>query len=81
MLGLGPVSNRGPLKLRPFEIGISGLAGQIRRTGNQAALFDVWAIGADARLELTEYCGLKAEFFTGRPSETTTRRSCKSSTR
>lgn len=65
MLGMGPTSKRGPLEMRPLEFGISGLVGQIRRSGIDGAVFNVWAIGADARLELTDYCGLKAEFFHG----------------
>lgn len=65
MLGLGPLTQRGPLKMRPFEIAMSGLVGQIRRTGAELTIFDVWAIGADARIELSEWCGVKAEAFHG----------------
>ena len=50
MLGLGPTAQRGPLQMRPFEVAVSGLVGEIRRTGANRAIFDVWAVGADARI-------------------------------
>ena len=65
MLGLGPTAQRGPLQMRPFEVAVSGLVGEIRRTGANRAIFDVWAVGADARIEFTDRCGIKAEVFRG----------------
>jgi hypothetical protein len=43
------------------------LVGQLRRTdfpGPNRTL-DVWALGADARVSMTERLGFKGEFFTG----------------
>jgi hypothetical protein len=65
MLGLGPVTKRGILEFRTVELGLSGLGGQIRRAGAERATFNIWAVGADARCQLTERCGLKGEVFHG----------------
>jgi hypothetical protein len=65
-IGLGEKRAIGGELLRPFEIGISGLVGQLRRTdflGNH--ILDTWAFGADARMALGERFGVKGEFFTG----------------
>lgn len=66
-LGLGQATMKGGQQVRPVEFGCSGLVGQLRRTdfpGPNRTL-DVWAIGADARISLTERLGFKGEFFTG----------------
>ena len=59
MSGLEPVP--------PFQLGSSGVGGQIRTTQlltNQVAA-DVWGIGADLRWQLTSCLGIAREFYTG----------------
>jgi hypothetical protein len=66
-IGLGEATMKDGQQVRPIEFGCSGLVGQLRRTdfpGPNRTL-DVWALGADARVALTERLGFKGEFFTG----------------
>lgn len=64
-IGLGPLCKRHGVKSRPVELGVSGLVGQIRRTGTPITVLDVWAVGADAKVALTDRLGLQGEFFHG----------------
>lgn len=64
-IGLGPECERNGAKSRPVELGVSGLLGQLRRTGTPFAEIDVWAVGADAKVALTDRCGFQGEFFSG----------------
>ncbi len=51
---------------RPFEIGVSGLVGQLRRTSfPNNRIHDVWAVGADFHLAMGQAVGFNGEFFTG----------------
>ena len=64
-LGLGCLMNvHGEIK-RPFEVGVSGLTGEVRRAGRRGPERDVWAIGADLRLALTNGIGIQGELFHG----------------
>ena len=52
---------KGGQRGRPVEIGCSGLVGQLRRTdfpGPNRTL-DVWALGADARIAVSERLGFE----------------------
>lgn len=37
----------------------------VRRTGVERRQFDVWAVGADAQIQLSHQCGVRGEFFMG----------------
>jgi hypothetical protein len=66
VLGAGAESKKYGVATRRFEIGTSGLLGQLRRAEfGDSTLIDVWAFGVDGKADLTECCGLKAEFFSG----------------
>ncbi len=64
-LGLGPVSQKGGVKSRPFELGFSGLVGELRRTGTPSNIYQVWSFGTDLKIAFTEDIGIKGEFFHG----------------
>ncbi len=65
VVALGPKPRR-PEELRRFELGASGLAGQLRRTdAGTRHIYDVWAFGTDMHVALTDSVGFKGEFFTG----------------
>jgi hypothetical protein len=54
--------------VRAHEVGVSGLVGELRRTGDAQIpnMFgDVWAIGADARFAITDCLGVKGELYHG----------------
>ena len=62
-IGLG---TKQPGQSRPFEMGVSGLVGELRRTdviGNH--IYDVWAFGSDVHLAFNDFVGFNGEFFTG----------------
>ena len=66
-LALGPLTGEGLTARRPFEIGVSGLVGQIRTTTvaiNQV-IADVWGVGGDVRWAVNERFGVQGEFYTG----------------
>lgn len=66
VLGAGREVEKYGFVTRRFEIGMSGLLGQLRRADfGDTTLIDVWAYGVDAKADLTECCGLQAEFFSG----------------
>ncbi len=65
MIGLGRKPSLPGLP-RPFELGVSGLVGQLRRTDLPTNhIHDVWAFGTDFHIGLTDAVGLNGEFFTG----------------
>jgi hypothetical protein len=66
-LALGPLTGEGPLARRPFEIGVSGVVGQIRTTTPLVTqvVADIWGVGSDLRWAVTDRFGVQGEFFTG----------------
>jgi hypothetical protein len=66
-LGLGMLEGEGLEAHRPLEIGLSGMAGQIRSTTLPATrvVADVWGLGADGRLAINHFCGVQGEVFYG----------------
>ena len=49
-----------------FESGFSGLVGKLRRTDMPTNIIhNVWAVGSDFQLAITEQFGFRSEFFTG----------------
>lgn len=67
-LGVGPLVRRAGVCVRAHEVGVSGLVGQLRRTGDVLtpnAVADVWAVGADARAAVTDRLGVKCEVYHG----------------
>jgi hypothetical protein len=67
-LGVGPMVPRAGVCVHAHEVGVSGLVGELRRTGNLVtpnAVADVWAVGADARVALTDRLGVKGEVYHG----------------
>jgi hypothetical protein len=64
--GYGPRCELAGEQKRTVEVGISGLVGQLRRTGlGPPDVADVWAYGIDAQVKLTDWLGVKGEFFDG----------------
>ncbi|PHS11128.1 MAG: hypothetical protein COA78_10325 [Blastopirellula sp.] len=62
---LGPKPKQ-PGASRPVEFGVSGLIGQLRRTDTPTNhIHDVWAVGMDGHVALSQRMGLNAEFFMG----------------
>jgi hypothetical protein len=72
-LALGPVNDyMGGRKQRAIEMGVSGVVGQIRSTrvdlgtpGPLRVIQDIWALGSDLQLVLTDRMGVFGEFFIG----------------
>jgi hypothetical protein len=66
-LGLGPMTGEGLLARRPFEVGVSGLVGQVRDTvpGVRQMVASVWGLGGDARWRMTDRFGAQGEVFVG----------------
>jgi hypothetical protein len=72
-LGLGKIQEfMGGRKRRPFELGVSGVVGQLRTTrlsGTPTTLSrtvaDVRGVGADLQWAMTDRFGMVAEIFTG----------------
>jgi hypothetical protein len=67
-LGVGRLVEREGTCVRAHEVGVSGVIGQLRRTGDVLtpnSIGDVWAVGADARFAITDCLGVKGEFYTG----------------
>ncbi len=62
-LGLGSIRENHGAKERPFEVGFSGVVGEIRRTGLPTTIYDVRAVGSDVRVNLSDRAGV-----TGAPS-------------
>lgn len=66
-LGIGTPDTSGLEPVRPIQVGISGLGGQIRTTGILAnqVVADVWGLGVDLRWQMTSCFGIAGEFYTG----------------
>jgi hypothetical protein len=63
---VGPESQEGLIKKRPFEVGVSTVVGQLRTVfGFNAVIADVWGLAGDLRWRIGERFGLAAEIFTG----------------
>jgi hypothetical protein len=64
---LGPLIGEGRDTRRPFEVGFSGVVGQIRTTipAQTQVVADVWGIGSDLRWAITDRSGVQGEFYTG----------------
>jgi hypothetical protein len=69
LYGFGPEEQLGLDKRRPLEIGLSGVAGQVRRTSPapvpMQVVSDVWGVGLDFRFKLTERFGFQGELIQG----------------
>jgi X-X-X-Leu-X-X-Gly heptad repeat protein len=64
--GWGPKCELAGEVKRTVEVGVSGLVGELRRTGlGPPVVEDVWACGLDAQMRLTDWCGVKGELFSG----------------
>jgi hypothetical protein len=63
----GPLTGEGDLATRPFEVGISGVVGQIRTTVPfvRQVVADVWGLGADCRWAVTDRFGVQGELYVG----------------
>jgi hypothetical protein len=60
----------GLLPMRPFEVGVSGVVGEIRDTvfapvGLSRFVADVWGLAADFRWRVNDFWGFAGELFTG----------------
>jgi hypothetical protein len=65
-LGLGPIIGEGLTAHRQFEVGVSGVVGEIRTTALAVReVADVWGIGIDVRYEITRRCGVQGEYYLG----------------
>jgi hypothetical protein len=66
-LGLGGIEGTGPAATRPFEIGVSGVVGQMRTTEPlvRQVVTDVWGLGVDFRWKMTDRFGVMGEAYTG----------------
>lgn len=65
---IGELNQEGLAAVRPIEVGISGVVGQIRSTDLGPAtrvVADVWGIAGDLRLRISERLGIQGEVFTG----------------
>ena len=68
--GLGKPARIGLLRQRPFEVGISGVVGQLRRTAlpsepPRRVVSDTRGVNLDFRVNLAERFGFKGEVYTG----------------
>lgn len=65
-LGLGPLD--AAQAKRPFEIGLSGVVGEIRSTplAGTRVVTDVWGVAVDYRWQMTERFGVAGEAYTGK---------------
>ena len=66
-LGLGYIEGVGLSARRPFEIGVSGVVGQLRTTDPTVGrvVADVWGLSTDFRWKMTDRFGFAGEAFTG----------------
>src|SRR5262249_9094840 len=66
-IALGPLTGEGLKARRPFEVGISGVVGQIRTTVPfvRQVVDDIWGLGSDFRWAVTERFGIQGELYTG----------------
>ena len=67
MYGSGAPEQVGLDARRPFEIGLSGVVGQVRRTQlANRVVSDVWGVALDYRWKLTDRFGIQGELVHGR---------------
>ncbi|MCP4941678.1 MAG: hypothetical protein GY924_06800 [Planctomycetaceae bacterium] len=66
-LGCGVLPQGSLEARRDFEIGVSGVIGQLRTTliANSQTVADVWGLGVDFYCRLTDCIGFTGEWFTG----------------
>ncbi|HYV37131.1 MAG TPA: hypothetical protein VE988_15600, partial [Gemmataceae bacterium] len=66
-LALGPMMGEGLEAKRPFEVGVSGVVGQIRTTLPLEAqvVADVWGLGSDMRWKINDRFGVQGEVYVG----------------
>lgn len=67
-VALGAPQGAGAAALRPFELGFSGVVGQIRTTPlppDPQVVADVWGVGTDLRWRVNDLFGVAAEFHSG----------------
>jgi hypothetical protein len=66
-LGLGPLQGPPLAASRTFEVGVSSVVGQVRRSmpGVQQVVGDVWGVGTDMRWRITDRFGVAGELFAG----------------
>jgi hypothetical protein len=66
-LGCGCPQGAGAAARRPFELGISGVVGQIRTTDPlvRQVVADVWGVSTDFYWKATDRFGIAGELFTG----------------
>jgi hypothetical protein len=64
---VGELKQEGLAAVRPFEVGISGVVGQMRSTQILVTqvVADVWGLAADYRWRVNDFWGLAGEIFTG----------------
>jgi hypothetical protein len=63
---LGALQGEGPTAKRPFEVGFSGLIGQLRSTqADTRVVANVWGLGTDLRWAITPRFGFQGEAFVG----------------
>jgi hypothetical protein len=60
----------GLMPMRPFEVGVSGVVGEVRNTffdpfGLGRVVADIWGVAADFRWRVNEFWGFAGELFTG----------------
>jgi hypothetical protein len=66
--GVGAPRMVGLVPMRPFEVGVSGVVGEIRNTvlaSPARIVADVWGAAADYRWRINEVGGFQGEIFTG----------------
>jgi hypothetical protein len=64
----GPLKQQGLAAVRPFEIGVSSVVGQVRSTDLgplTRVVADVWGLAGDFRWRVNEHWGFQGEVFTG----------------
>jgi hypothetical protein len=67
-LALGPLQGDGAQARRPFEIGVSGVVGQLRNSPvapPRRVVADIWGVSTDFRWAVNNCWGFQGEFFTG----------------
>lgn len=66
-LGLGAVQGQGAAAKRPFEVGVSGIVGQLRSTepAVRQIVANVWGVAVDYRWKVNDFWGFQGEMYTG----------------
>lgn len=66
LFGAGEAEQVGLEARRPFELGVAGVVGQVRRTQlANRVVSDVWGAGVDARWKISQRFGMQGELFHG----------------